>query len=86
MRNRTDQGFDQHYKAQVAVDQGTILIGGHTLSAHPNDKQEAVPTWEAIPTAPIGLPAGAAMDNGYFSLANIETFLARGVEPFRLFW
>jgi len=82
MKNSNNQGFDQHYNAQAAVDQSSILIVGNTLSDQPNDQQEAVPTLEAIPTEQIGQPDAAALDNGYFSQANIEAFEARGVEPY----
>ena len=82
MKNSNNQGFDQHYNAQAAVDQDSILVVGHALSAHPNDKQEAVPTLEAIPTEQIGWPDAAAMDNGYFSQDNIEAFERQGVEPY----
>src|SRR3712207_7925490 len=44
----TDQGFDQHYNAQVAVDQASLLIVGTSLSNHANDQAEAVPTVDAI--------------------------------------
>jgi hypothetical protein len=74
-------GFDQHYNVQAAVEQGSLLIVANTLSAHPNDKQEAVPTLDAIP-AVLGKPQAGALDNGYFSAANIAEFLARGVEPY----
>lgn len=82
MKNSNNQGFDQHYNAQVAVEQSSLLIVGNHLSDHPNDKQEAVPTLEAIPTEQIGQPEAAALDNGYFSQANIEAFESRGVEPY----
>ena len=82
MKNSNNQGFDQHYNAQVAVEQRSILIVGNTLSNHPNDKQETVPTLEAIPTEQIGQPDAAVLDNGYFSQANIEAFEDRGVEPY----
>jgi hypothetical protein len=82
MKNSNNQGFDQHYNAQAAVDQDSILIVGYSLSDHPNDQQEAVPTLEAIPTEQIGWPEAAAMDNGYFSQDNIEAFESRGVEPY----
>ena len=59
-----------------------MLVVGHGLSNHPNDKQEAVPTLAAIPTDAIGWPDAAAMDNGYFSQTNIEAFQAQGVEPY----
>jgi len=82
MKNSNNQGFDQHYNAQAAVEQSSILIVGNHLSDHPNDKQEAVPTLASIPTEQIGQPDAAALDNGYFSQANIEAFAARGVDPY----
>src|ERR687893_2684015 len=40
MKNSSDKGFDQHYNAQVAVDQEGLLIVGHALSNHANDQAE----------------------------------------------
>lgn len=93
MKNSTNDGFDQHYNVQVAADQESLLIVAHALSNHPNDKQEALPTLKAIP-AEIGQPQAAAMDNGYFSEANIqdcenlgiEPYIATGREPHHLDW
>ena len=82
MKNSPNQGFDQHFNTQVAVEQESLLIVGKGLSNHPNDKQEAGPTLEAIPTDKIGWPDAAAMDNGYFSQDNINEFENRGVEPY----
>jgi transposase len=82
MKNSNNKGFEQDYNAQVAVEQESILIVGHTLSNHPNDKQEAVPTLKSIPTNVIGQPPAAAMDNGYFSAHNIKEFCERGIEPY----
>ncbi len=81
MKNSTNEGVDQHYNAQTATDQDSLLIVAHGLSNHPNDKQEALPTLEAIPSE-IGKPKAAAMDNGYFSEANITACQARGIEPY----
>jgi len=81
MKNPTDDGFDQYYNAQAAVDQDSRLIVGHSLSNHPNDKAEALPTVDAIPAA-LGQPEAAALDNGYFSPATIEGLAARGIEPY----
>jgi transposase len=81
MKNSTNQGFDQDYNAQVAVDQDTYLIVGESLSNHPNDQAEAQPTLESIPPE-VGRPEAAALDNGYFSAANIELFRSRGIEPY----
>ena len=81
MKNSTNEGFDQHYNVQVAVDQESLLIVAHALSNHPNDKQEAEPTLDAIDPR-LGQPPAAAMDNGYFSSANITACEERGIEPY----
>ena len=81
MKNSADGGFDQHYNAQVAVDQASLLIVAHTLSNHPTDQAEAIPTLQAIPP-PVGQPTAGALDCGYFSPATIEYMQTRGIEPF----
>ncbi|MCA1597691.1 MAG: transposase [Chloroflexi bacterium] len=81
MKNSSDKGFDQHYNAQVAVDQASLLIVGHSLSNHANDQAEVGPTVAAIPPA-VGTPVAAALDHGYFSAANIETLEASDIEPY----
>jgi len=81
MKNPTDDGFDQFYNAQAAVDQDSRLIVGHSLSDHPNDKAEALPTVDAIP-AEIGKPPAGALDNGYYSPETVEGLEARGIDPY----
>jgi len=81
MKNSTNNGYDQHYNAQVAVTQNSMFIVATSLSNHPNDKQEAEPTLDAFP-AELGQPEGVAMDNGYFSARNIEATEARGIQPY----
>jgi transposase len=81
MKNSTDAGFDQHYNVQVAVDQESLLIVAPFLSNHPNDKQEAVPSLDAI-SPKVGKPTAAALDNGYFSEANVTAYERRGVDPY----
>ncbi len=93
MKNSTNDGFDQHYNVQVAADQASMLIVANALSNHPNDKQEALPTLQTLPEE-IGKPEAAAMDNGYFSEANIrgceklgiDPYIATGREPHHLDW
>jgi transposase len=81
MKNSNNEGVDQHYNVQVAADQESLLIVAHALSNHPNDKKEAEPTLDAI--APeLGKPQAAALDNGYFSEANIDAFQQREVEAY----
>jgi len=81
MKNSTNAGFDQHYNVQVATDQGSLLVVANTLSNHPNDKQEAIPTLEAI-SPKIGKPDAAALDNGYFREANIQAIEQRKIDPY----
>jgi transposase len=81
MKNSKDKGFDQHYNVHVGVDQESFLAVANTLSNHPSDRGEAIPTVEAIPEE-VGKPQAAAMDNGYFSPENITELEARGIEPY----
>ena len=81
MKCSTNQGFDQDYNAQVAVDQESYLIVGQSLSNHPADQAEAVPTVDSIP-AELGQPAAAALDTGFFSTTNIAALEQRGIEPY----
>ena len=81
MPNGNQAGFEQSYNAQVAVDHESRLIVGNTLSNHPSDRGEALPTVDAIP-AQLGRPAAAALDNGFFSPDNIAGLEARGITPY----
>jgi len=81
MKNSSDKGFNQHYNAQVAVEQQSLLIVGSSLSNHPVDQAEIMPTLEAIPCE-LGAPEAAALDQGYFSAANVETLEQLGIEPY----
>jgi len=81
MKNSTNDGFDQHYNVQVAVDQDSLFIVGHTLSNHPVDTYEAIPTVDAIPPE-IGQPQAAALDKIYFSPQNIQDLETRNIDPF----
>ncbi len=80
MKNPTDQGFDQDYNVQVAVDQVSLLIVGTSLSNHPNDAREAEPTLAAIPPE-VGTPGAAALDHGYWGPATLAACASRGIEP-----
>jgi transposase len=81
MKNSSDKGFNQHYNAQVAVEQECLLIVGTSLSNHPVDQAEIMPTVAAIPVE-LGTPEAAALDQGYFSAANVETLEQLGIEPY----
>jgi transposase len=81
MKNSSNEGFDQHYNVQIAVDQESLLIVAQAVSQAANDKREAVPTVEAIDER-VGKPEAAALDNGYFSEKNIEELEARKISPY----
>jgi transposase len=81
MKNSTDAGFDQHYNAQVAVDQASLFIVAPTVSHHPNDQHEVEPTVDAI-SPRVGKPDAAVLDHGYWSPANVQALEGRGIEPY----
>ncbi len=81
MKNSHNDGFDQHYNAQVATDQSSMLIVAYALSNHANDQDEVEPTLDALPEA-LGTPPAGALDTGYFSAANIAALQRRGIEPY----
>ena len=81
MKNSTNDGFDQHYNVQVAVDQDSLLIVATSLSNHPNDKREAEPTLDALSPG-LGNASAAALDNGFFSEHTIMALEQRGIEPY----
>lgn len=78
MKNSGDGGFDQHYNGQVAVDQASRFIVGQTLSNHPVDVNEALPTVDSIPPA-LGGPEAAAMDTSYWREETVRELEARGI-------
>ena len=81
MNNSTNQGFDQHDNAQIAVDQDSMLSVGASLSPHPNAQAAAEPTLESIPPE-MGTPAAAARDAGSCSAATIARFERRHSAPY----
>ena len=81
MKNANNKSFDQHYNAQAAVAQESLLIVAATLSNQPSDRQQAIPTLEAI-SPQLGQPERAALDNGYFSANNIEEMERREIDPY----
>lgn len=81
MKNSRDAGFDQHYNAQVAVEQDALLVVGFSLSNHTNDQHEVEPTLASLPE-PLGVPPAAALDTGYFSAANLDALEAAGIDAY----
>lgn len=81
MKNASNRGFDQHYNAQVTVSHQSLLVVATHGSNHPNDQLDALPTVDGIDPR-LGQPKRAALDNGYFSLTNLEGLQSRGIEPY----
>lgn len=81
MKNPNNKGFDQHYNTQVAVDQESLLIVAAVVYNDPTDRQQALPTVDAIP-AVLGTPPAAALDAGYWSEDNVNDLQARGIDPY----
>ncbi len=80
MKNATNAGFEQQYNAQAGVAAGSLLIVGQSLSNHPTDHAELLPTVDSIPGA-LGVPTAGAADTGFFSAANVAALEARGIDP-----
>jgi hypothetical protein len=81
MKNSTTAGFEQHYNVQTVVDHASLLIVATALSNHPNDKREAEPALAALP-AELGIPAAAALDNGYGSPVTLQALDRRGIDAY----
>src|SRR2546422_769562 len=80
MKHRHNDGCDPHDHGQAAVAPDHCLLVARTLSTHPNDPAEAIPTLDAIPRA-VGTPTAGAVDHGSFSAPNIAAMAARPIEP-----
>jgi len=81
MKEGNSHAFEQCYNGQIAVEHTSRLIVANTLSDHPTDQQEALPTVDAIPPA-LGIPPAAALDAGYFSQKNVTGLEERGIAPY----
>ena len=73
-------GFEQAYNLQAAVDATTMLVLATGVTQQPNDKRHVEPMLAALPEA-LGRVERAAMDNGYYSAANVKACLDRQIEP-----
>jgi transposase len=81
MKNAANQGFDQHYNVQVAVEHDSRLIVGDWVCDQPNDQQAALPTIDTIPTK-LGAVKAANLDTGYFSQRNVTGLEERKIDPY----
>lgn len=77
------QGVQQAYNAQIAVDADEGVIVAATLSNHPNDMQELVPTLDAV----VEVTGGShfeqlTADAGYFSADNVRAVEDRQIDAY----
>jgi transposase len=79
-----DKGFVQAYNAQAGVDVDTMLIVESHVSQAPNDKQEIVPTLEALKDLPedLGKVEALLADAGYASESNLVACTTAKIEAF----
>jgi transposase len=62
--------FEQAYNAQAAVEVESLLIVGQRVSQAPNDKEQLVPTLQAIASL-VGRVEGVLVDSGFCSEAAV---------------
>ena len=76
-------GFEQSYNAQAAVDTESMLVVVPFVTQAGNDKEQIQPTVERLQALPeeVGCPEKMLADTGYFSLQNVMTCHAAGIEP-----
>ncbi len=71
MKAGNGQHFEQSYNAQAAVEVHSRLIVGERVSQAPNDKQELVPTLQAIPPQ-VGFIEAVLVDSGFYSETAVQ--------------
>jgi transposase len=75
-------GFVQAYNAQIAVEPDFQLIVGQSVTQAANDKQQLVPTLEAIGEQAGQTPPAVMTDSGYCSEANLKYLEKKKIEGF----
>src|SRR5699024_12542752 len=80
----SENGWQQAYNAQAAVDMDTHLIVGGQLSQAPNDKEQLQPTLDILDGLPdaLGNPENIVADNGYCSEDNSDEVVDREMSPY----
>lgn len=80
----SNNGFQQAYNGQAAVDMDSYLILAGHLSQASNDKNQLKPALEALEKLPqkLGSPRRIAADAGYFSEDNVKLACKHKLEPY----
>jgi hypothetical protein len=76
------EGFVQAYNTQIAVEPDFQLIVGQRVTQACNDKQQLVPTVEAIEEQAGQKPEEVLADSGYCSDANLKYLEKKKIEGF----
>ena len=63
--------FEQCYNAQAAVDENMLIVGAQVSQA-PNDKEQLVQTWAAVPAEIKAQAKAVAVDSGFYSEAAVK--------------
>lgn len=72
----------QGYNGQIAVDEDSGLIVGATLCNNADDKNQLVPTLDAVEAQTGAKPEKASADNGYFTGDNIAELEKREIDGY----
>lgn len=80
----SNNGWQQAWNGQAAVDMDSHLIMGGHISQATNDKQQLTPTLRQLQNLPeqLGTLTRIAADNGYYSEDNISEATDRNITPY----
>jgi transposase len=78
MKAGTGNHFEQAYNAQAAVETDSRLIVAARVTDAPNDKEQLVPTLQAVPAPVREQVAAVLVDNGFYSADAVATVEADG--------
>lgn len=80
----SENGWQQAWNAQAAVDMDSHLIVGGHISQATNDKRQLAPVLDSLQTLPeeLGSPERITADNGYYSEDNISEAADREITPY----
>lgn len=78
------KSFKQAYNAQAGVDTESLLIVGHRITQHTNDKEEIDPMLKELTSLPadMGRVVRLLGDAGYYSAENVKACFKANIEPY----
>jgi transposase len=78
MKAGSGSHFEQAYNAQAAVETDSRLIVAARVTDAPNDKEQLLPTLQAVPAPVRKQVAAVLVDNGFYSAATVAAVEADG--------